>query len=234
MGAKADLYKYVDRIREVYGLSNIDYGMDISDLRFIDPTIHVETHCFSTTGFGAAIFFGDKMDTIILNTQRNSQEQGFDFRHELLHKHKHRKNGKLSYNCFTTQQDSFIEWEANEGAAEMMIPYRIFISDVAEAYPTFMTSSDIHIFKRKMQQKYNVTPAMIELRLKNLKYEIWQCVNNVPMDEIEILSGKELEKRHIKVQSINDLKNQFWNEEFKRWKKSRSTFFTDSCQNIVL
>lgn len=234
MGAKADLYRYVDRIRKIYGFSNIDYGMDISDLRYIDSSIHIETHCFSTTGFGAAIFFGDKVDTIILNTQRNAQEQGFDLRHELVHKHKHRTNGKLSYNCFTNQQDSFIEWEANEGAAEMMIPYRIFILDVAEAYPTFVTSSDIYMFKRKMQQKYNVTPAMVELRLKNLKYEIQQCINNVPIDEIEILSGKELEKRNIKVQSINDLENQLWSKEFRRWKKSHNIASVISCQNIAL
>ena len=234
MGAKANLYKFVDGIRETYSLSNTSYNIKISNLCSIDPTIWIETHYFSTTGFGAAIFFGDKKDTIILNSQRTPQEQYFDFCHELIHKHKHRTNDRLSYNCFTISQNSFIEWEANEGAAEMLMPYRSFIQDVAEAYPTFSASYDIHDFKCQMQQKYNVTPTMVELRLNSLRYEIWQIINNVPINEIEILSRKELEKRNIEVVSVNDLENRHWLAECERWKHRYDISSMNLCQNVVL
>lgn len=72
----------------------------------------------------------------MLNARHSVEELNFDCGHELIHLTKHRGLGLSSFHCFDTlkpKQDPFIEWEANEGAAELTVPYRSFLPLLSDA-----------------------------------------------------------------------------------------------------
>ena len=205
--AKQELYRYVDYLREYLGITSYDYPVDVLDLCSKEGSTDIIYHTFETNGFCAAALVGDIADTIILNNARSEDERNFDCGHEVLHLTKHRSQNYGIFNCFSKNQDSFMEWEANEGSAELIISSRLFIPDVASAYPYFNSYSSIIDFKHDMVQKYHATPAMIDFRLESLKYEIQQYMNGVSIDNITFLSRREQSRQNIQVSSVIDLEN---------------------------
>lgn len=149
---------------------------------------------------------------VILNSNRNETEKRFDYTHELMHIALHR-NIKRHFKCFDNPkqtQDKFIEWEANEGAAEFLLPYRLFIPvyvQLAKAHAReWLNSPPIRI----LSKKFNVTEAVVSNRIKSLNYEIYQYLHGIPLDDIEILSNTKLEragwkKTHTKYYCVNCL-----------------------------
>mgnify|MGYP001014783522 CR=1 FL=1 len=57
---------------------------------------------------------------------------------------------------------------------------------------------------------------MITIRFESLKYEIYQYLNGVPLDRLDILSRKQLWKRGIQIRSFNDIEKSLLQEEAKR------------------
>jgi hypothetical protein len=57
---------------------------------------------------------------------------------------------------------------------------------------------------------------VITLRFESLKYEIYQYLNGVPLDRLDILSRKQLWKRGIQIRSFNDIEKSLLQEEAKR------------------
>ena len=45
----------------------------------------------------------------------------------------------------------------------------------------------------------------MELRIKSLKYEIFQYLNGIPLNEIKIMSDREQKNRNIHVKSLIDV-----------------------------
>ena len=58
-----------------------------------------------------------------------------------------------------------------------------------------------------MVQKYHATSAMIDFRLESLKYEIYQYLNGVTLDDIAYLSRREQQRKNIQIESVIDLEN---------------------------
>lgn len=212
--AKQELYRYVDCLREYLGITSYNYPVDVLDLCSKEGSTDIVYHAFETRGFCAAALVGDIADTIILNNVRSDDERNFDCGHEVIHLTKHRSQNEGIFNCFSRNQDSFMEWEANEGSAELIVSSRLFIPDVAFAYPYLNSYSSIIDFKHDMVQKYHATPAMIDFRLESLKYEIQQYMNGVSIDNITFLSRREQARQNIQVSSVIDLENSmlanFW------------------------
>jgi hypothetical protein len=57
---------------------------------------------------------------------------------------------------------------------------------------------------------------VITIRFESLKYEIYQYLNGVPLDRLDILSRKQLWKRGIQIRSFNDIEKSLLQEEAKR------------------
>lgn len=205
--AKAELYRYVNWLRSYLGITPYDCSVDVLSLCRQEGTTDIIYRSFETDGFCGAAFVGDTTDTIVLNSLRSTAEQNFDCGHEVIHLTKHRDRNDGMFNCFSKGQDSFLEWEANEGAAEFIVSNKIFIPDVASAYPYFSSYSSIISFKHDMVQKYHATSAMIDFRLESLKYEIYQYLNGVTLDDIAYLSRREQQRKNIQIESVIDLEN---------------------------
>jgi hypothetical protein len=114
----------------------------------------------------------------------------------------HRKLDRtlFSFENASSQQNPFYEWQANEGAAELLVPYKDFIPKYIEVakrvrrVPTY--KSDIN---DELAPIYGVTDYVINNRIKNLQYEIYQYKNGVPLDELVILSKRKQEEYGIFV-----------------------------------
>jgi Zn-dependent peptidase ImmA (M78 family) len=123
-------------------------------------------------------------------------EQNFDCAHELIHflfPHP-----PIPYFCEegSTKKKEYYEWEANEGAAELLIPHSDFIPNVCAAYTGY--DSDLN-YLAYFSEKYMVTENVIRLRIKNLSYEIDQYLSGVPVDSLKILSKQSQTRKGLNV-----------------------------------
>lgn len=197
--AKKQLYDFVDETKYKYGIC----GFPAKVLNFCNESdrIDVTLRKFNTKGLCAAAFVGSKKDTIILNTNRTDQELNFDCAHELIHLTKHRSQNIEIFSCFEKNnitQNPFLEWEANEGAAQALVPYQIFIPmyvDLCLKYPKDKFMFDIE----KMLSKYFfVTENVIHNRIKSLQYEIYQYFDlKIPINIVSLKSNRQLIKEEL-------------------------------------
>ncbi len=204
---KADFYNMVSNLRRNWGYSNDCYGIDFVEL-CRQQGIKIGTMPFDTPGLRGIASLGgpQEKDVIILNTLRNSSEQNIDCAHETVHINFHKNKGCQSFNCFDkTQpnQNRYLEWQANEGSAELVVPYRSLLPKVNRNKKFLNTYTNISHFKEELVHDFGVTDAVISYRLESLKYEIEQYINGTPMSDIKILSLSAQKRLGINVKSLN-------------------------------
>ena len=217
--SKRDLYKSVDRFRTKYSFSVSD-PIDIPLLIERSKHICVEYANLKTPGLCGLAMVGDIEDTIVLNSNRTKTEQRFDCSHELIHLYLHRCVER-SFNCFTaprSKQNSFLEWQANEGAAEMLVPYRDFIPRFYRHFCEMKQEPfDGVPIQAKLADFYSVSTQVIENRIQSLSYEIHQYSQGVPICEIVLMSRAQQKRQGIQPPDYNDICNSaFIQYEFEK------------------
>lgn len=191
--AKEDLYERVDEMRKNLGIASYDTPINALELcsREISD-VDIIYHTFDTTGFCGAAFVGYKINTIILNSARSEIEQNFDCGHELIHLVRHRHKNRGVFNCTSKNQNSFLEWEANEGSAQFLVPYQDFILRFISLLND--KAADIQGI---LAEHYHVTPQVINIRMDSLAYEIDQYRKGTRLDCLELLSRTQRRQRGI-------------------------------------
>ena len=130
--------------------------------------------------------------SIALNSNRTPDMQNFDCMHEIIHYFFHEvpQQPRICYDGSygRIEQDSRIEWQANEGAAQFLVPYQDFI-------PRFLRLLDepagTCCIQGLLADHYGVTPQVINIRIANLGYEIDQYRAGIPMNKITLLSKRK-------------------------------------------
>lgn len=216
---KAGLYYEINTLRNRLGIKQNEYGFDIINY-CMKNDILVEAVPFATKGLRGMACVGNEYekDVILLNSKRDSIEQNFDCCHEVVHLGIHRYLGKKTFNCIDrvyAKQDEYLEWQANEGAAELFMPYYLIVQYVGSRYRELETSKDISKLKTQISSIFNVTKTVVEIRLESLKYEIKQYAFGVPLNDIEVLSASQQRERNINVKSINEMEKWFYKDEQK-------------------
>lgn len=191
--AKEDLYARVDVMRKKLGIFSYDTPINTLDLCTKKVSdVEIIYHDFETNGFCGAAFAGERMNTIVLNSTRSEAEQNFDCGHELIHLVRHRDQNNGIFNCTAKNRNSFLEWEANEGSAQFIVPYQDFI-------PRFLNlfNSGVLGIKYVLAEHYHVTAQVISIRLESLSYEIDQYQEGARLDCLELLSRRQRKQRGI-------------------------------------
>lgn len=219
--SKEGLYREISRLKSFLGIDENHYGFDLINMLLNDGFL-LRSIPFQTKGLREMAIIGnaDLEDVILLNSKRNHTEQNFDCGHEMIHLALHRRLEQKTFNCFDkvqANQNPFTEWQANEGAAEFFVPYKIFLPMIAECYPLLDNYSNIERFKFEMAEIFNVPEAVIKYRIENLKYEIEQYLSGTPLNEIEILSAKKQEARSIHTVSLNQISDDDFSRRMNKY-----------------
>jgi Zn-dependent peptidase ImmA (M78 family) len=172
----------------------------------LEREVYVEYQKYKDTQFGGWIYkyMSPEQSSILINNNNPPTRMLFVLYHELIHWFFHPPE-KEYCDYFHIKSTNIIEYQANEGAAEMLVPHKVFIPWVASYLKNRELSfEEIMEIKRFATDEFHVSPAIIYYRLESLKYEIQQYVNGVDIDALEYLSNRRLAERNIRVQSLND------------------------------
>ncbi len=216
---KYELYQTVAHIKASLGLDTDKYNIDLIPL-LKNTGIKVEILPFQTVGLRGMAIPDNVHDIILLSSKRNLIEQNFDAAHEVMHLEMHRHCCSKAFHCFEKikpNQNSYIEWQANEGAAEFFVPYLVLLPIIKSEYHLLNNLSCIEAFKKELVSLFKVPEAVIKYRLDNLKYEIQQYVSGIPLDEIEVLSLAKQKERNIFCKSLNEISNENFNRKLYAW-----------------
>ncbi|MEL7655884.1 MAG: ImmA/IrrE family metallo-endopeptidase [Bacillota bacterium] len=208
---KAALYARIEERRNRWGISLSDYPINILNMCKSFKYLIIQEAPFTTPGLrGIATKreLPNKSDIIILNSCRTDLEKAFDCTHELIHLAEHRQVKAQSFHCFEKilpQQNAFLEWQANEGAAEMLVPYMLLLQMINERKNYLQSWRGISGLNKLIAEYFNVSEAVISFRFESLKYEINQLLEGCPIDRIKILSSKKQSQLGIRSKSLNDI-----------------------------
>ncbi|MCL2335849.1 MAG: ImmA/IrrE family metallo-endopeptidase [Firmicutes bacterium] len=203
---KQQLYALVNSIRQA--LSS-DTGAEVtpeSVADFLSPCVQVFYHAMDSQRMCGMLIKNayPQVSPLIINARHSPQAQRFTLSHEIIHYLIHPDR---NYLCDTGDARSSLEWQANEGAAELLLPYRIFIPQLC----AYIQSVNRHTGGHKPSstelllpyaQKYGVTLTTLQNRLTGLRYEIDQYMSGCPLESLEFLSEAELTRRCIHVKPL--------------------------------
>ena len=226
---KKELYGEVDKIRQrIFKCTEYEYPFPLADWIKHVNGLSFESLPFKTKALRGMAVIAEKPNqnhVILLNSNLSVYEQNFYCGHELVHLCLHRDTPSKQFNCYDKvmpNQDPFLEWQANEGAAEFLVPYKILFPLIKEHIDEFNDYGDIYSFKLNLSNEFMVTETVIEIRLESLKYEIMQYINGVNIENINFLSRTQQKRLGIKAISLNDIENKWFRERIEQWKASKN------------
>ena len=216
---KQRLYQDIERLRHKLSFTQQDYPLHLVEFCESHPSrVGVGKLALTTSGLRGMAQVGGKkedgtteIDVILLNSNLSEPEQNFFCGHEMIHLYLHRGKLGKSFNCFDEiqpQQDGFIEWQANEGAAELLIPYRMLLPKIKEQSKNLTHWHKIFQLRIQLAEEFSVSQAVMELRLQSLRFEILQYLGGVPLEQIQILSQRQQAQQGICLPSLVDLEEQ--------------------------
>lgn len=205
--SKNDLYSFVSSAKEKYGINTGSYPLNVIELCGERNDVDIEYTILKTKGLCGVALLGKKVNTIILNTNRNAKERNYDCAHEIIHLVKHRNLGLREFRCFEGKETNIdnIEWQANEGAAEILVPYKLLLPLIHENRISLNEWSSIYSLINHLSAHFGVKESVITYRLESLKYEIDQFLNGTKLDNLKIISATKQNELGIKIKSINDI-----------------------------
>ena len=189
---KQQLYRLIEKIRKDYGINCVPpydarrlctsvFGLHLSKQELKTPRLRGMSHIPSKS--------------ILIDSRRSDEEQNFYCMHEIIHQTVHKSRPTKSYSCYDetlAEQNSYIEWEANEGAAQFLVPYQDFI-------PRFTALLKLNAsgIQYRLAAYYHVTPQVINIRMNSLAYEIDQYCRGTCLTSLELLSRRQCKQRGI-------------------------------------
>ena len=184
---KAQLYQQVDEIRRQLRLP-----VPLNPLSLArELGIEILYREFDSSRLCGALIRSKYHSAIVLNQNHLPTSQKFTCAHELGHYFLHSDIAQ-----FLCDGDlSPIEWQANAAAAELLMPYRIFLAQIKNIYSRQDSTVDDAV--RQMAFYFRVTPLLIRQRVNSLSYEIYQVTHGVPIDQVEILSENKRRLRGL-------------------------------------
>lgn len=200
---KAELYELVESDRSRWGFDRWHGGAVDGIALSRRCGIDIEFMKFRTQGLRGVAFTDDNMT--FLSERLSPEQHNFYACHELFHHLNHRALPISSFQCFDMAfaNSTYYEWEANEGAAELLVPYKSFLEFVGQ-FP-INSRRALAAVQRAVANVFNVPLTTAVLRFDGLKYELRQYLCGVHVDSIEVMSSATQEEKGIFVRSLNEL-----------------------------
>lgn len=201
---KTGLYILVGICRDFFLANGISGDITIEKICERFPLIKVEYAPFQTPRLKGLVSLAQEpgqCHCIIINSNISKEEQRFHGIHEYMHTFLHSGASEGIILCNDSpeiKQNSFIEWQANEGAAELIMPYKEFIPEFSRRLdlclnPSIATEKELFFgiqydIVTYFANKFGVSNAVVENRISGLASEIDQYRSGVPVEQIRLLS----------------------------------------------
>ena len=191
-GSRAQLYQALDQCRAQLGL-NPEQPVDPYRLaaRF---GCQVAAHYFNSTKIAGMLLRNPNQTdspsgVILLNGLFSSSSLRFTLAHELVHLMLHPTVAQSVCIEELSSQKSRLEWEANEGAAELLLPYR-------QVLPYFSTLTGLSFFQKaeRISARFQVSPTTARYRLEELKGDWEDYISGTALSDLPLLSRRERKK----------------------------------------
>lgn len=205
--SKEELYLLIDYIRYSF---NIDINSVFNVPKFcqdnFNDIINYDFHQFKDTKIGGFLVKNKipEKSYITVNTSKEPISTIFDLTHEMIHFLLHPENRKHYISSSLCDIDNF-EWQANEGAAELLVPYKRFIPSFVKNIKNCNSRIEYIDLLNHLSDKYKVSTAVLEYRISGLKYEIHQYENGISIDKIQFLSKRAQEEQGIFITPYSDI-----------------------------
>ena len=200
--SKRKLYEKIDTIRGLFGIPVGRFHLNMKSILNPYSGVNIGAKDFRTRGLRGMARLAtaqDECDVILLNSCRTELEQNFDCCHEMVHLFVDRDENRPAFTCFDKvpdKQDRFVEWHANEGGAQFLVPYQTFIPVFTGAYEKLQRSHDFDLYGY-LSDLYNVSTMVIGIRMESLAYEIDQYSQGVMLENLDICSRTQLNRMGI-------------------------------------
>lgn len=196
---KAELYKRIYRWLKSLGISYRDYPLDAFGIASHYENLLIVQKPFIDLNVGGMLL-KDAYPTMCLNANKQKEERNFDCMHELIHLAFHDEQLTFFHSSRTLSQNAFKEWEANEGAAEALAPYRLFIPLYCKLMGQLENRAiEYSDFIEKLSKAFLIPEISVHIRIKSLDYEIAQYLKGKSLNNIDLLSRSEKQRLKIHV-----------------------------------
>lgn len=190
-----------------------DYPLNIFKLCDSISNVDIQTVPFKTADLRGMVSIArndNENHVILLNSNKSIEEQNFHGFHELMHIPTADKPGTIlsCYDTIKPNQDSYIEWLANEGAAEFVVPYQLLLPLIKSEYYSMIIGVGTWNFCELHSKDFGVSAIVMQNRIDSLKFEIDQYLNGISLSEIEVMSNAKQKKRGIIIKSLVELENE--------------------------
>lgn len=102
-----------------------------------------------------------------------------------------------------TRQYHIQEAQDNAGAAELLVPWQLFLPHVAQNVADCQTPRAFRRLRGYLADVFGTTLPVISLRFEDLAYEIQQYLAGTPLNEIRLLSRTQQRRLGIAAPSLN-------------------------------
>ncbi len=178
---KRALYARLEAKRKELGVF-YDFPFDVTGLAKRE-NISISFTSFESESIGAMLY-KDTFSAILINSNKSPLDQRFDLAHELIHFWFHPSQTSFSFQKLHLR-DKEKEWQANEGAAELLLPFRDFIPRfVRTARYVEENYEPLEEVYTELSRFYRVAPVVVDYRIRNLESEILQYINGTPVERI--------------------------------------------------
>ena len=207
-------------MKQQFNINPSDYPLDIFEICKRISNVEIQAVPFKTADLRGMVSLANndsEAHVILVNSNKSFQEQNFHGFHELIHIPTVDQPGTLlrCYDTVKPNQNSYMEWLANEGAAEFVVPYKLLLPMIKDEFSDMITGVGTWQFCEDHSDDFGVSPIVLQNRIDSLKYETYQYLNGVPVDKIEILSWNKQKQRGINVKSLVELESErlrrMWN-----------------------
>ena len=184
---KAGLYSEIEKIREKYSITTPIDPYALASRVGIEGFLHD----FETKHISGVLLRVGTQAAITLNSLRPELGQKFTCLHELVHFFLH---SEPSFMCSDESSHLPQEWQANEGAAQLILPYQSFIPRYIEiSREEARNPWGGRVFSR-LEEEYGVSESVLATRIDSLNCEIYQYLNGRDISSVSVLSRRQLSK----------------------------------------
>ena len=195
--SKAKLYAMITNKAQSLGFNVFapNYKIDACKLA-IENCVNLDIQIlpFEDLKICGILFKGEFSTVIGLNARRSAVGKNFDCMHELIHYWFHKQS---SFYC-NEDDKNHLEWQANSGAAQFLMPYQSFIPNYCnlhdKLYARYSQTPEAAFEKiiSILAKNYMVGEIAARIRIQSLAPEIAQYIKGTPIKSIKIIPAARL------------------------------------------